>query len=57
MTQQTQRQARVSAFAHDDAPRLFNDIGKVQQQTQNQETVNCVPISKRLFAAQALKTE
>lgn len=34
MTQQTQRQARVSAFAHDDAPRLFNDIGKVQQQTQ-----------------------
>ncbi|MEI9698164.1 citrate lyase subunit alpha [Moellerella wisconsensis] len=34
MTQQTQRQARVSAFAHDDASRLFNDIGKVQQQTQ-----------------------
>ncbi|MEI9532781.1 citrate lyase subunit alpha [Moellerella wisconsensis] len=34
MTQQTQRQARVSAFAHDGASRLFNDIGKVQQQTQ-----------------------
>ena len=34
MTKQTQRQTRVSAFAHDDSLRLFNDIGKVQQQVQ-----------------------